>query len=94
MDLETLVNQGVDLSVMWRSLPPDFKTTMTVNDIEVPFWNYKSNAYLVPFTITGKYSKRNIKIVYGKPYKVSDDLEKENKKLENIITKMLKENKR
>ena len=54
----------------------------------------KSNAYLVPFTITGKYSKRNIKIVYGKPYKVSDDLEKENKKLENIITKMLKENKR
>ena len=54
----------------------------------------KSNAYIVPFSITGKYFKRNIKITYGKPYKVSSDLEKENKKLENTITKLIKENKR
>lgn len=52
----------------------------------------KTNAYIVPFTITGKYFKRNIKITYSKAYKVSADLEKENKKLENIIIKLLKEN--
>ena len=52
----------------------------------------KSNAYLVPFSITGKYSNRNITICYDKPYKVSDDLERENKKLMNKVTKLLKEN--
>ena len=41
--------------------------------------------------LTGKYKlfRRSIKITYGKPYKVTDDLEIENKKLMNIITKML-----
>ena len=54
----------------------------------------KSDAYIVPFSITGEYFKRNIKITYSKPYKVSDDLEKENKKLMNKVTKLLKENQR
>lgn len=55
----------------------------------------KTNSYIVPFTITGKYKlfRRSIKITYGKPYKVKDDLEKENNKLMNIISDMLKKEK-
>lgn len=54
----------------------------------------KSNANIVPFSITGKYFKRNIKITYGKPYKATSNLEKENKKLENKVIELLKENQR
>ena len=72
-------------------------TVNRTNDIILPFkygavsFEKKTGAYIVPFTITGKYKlfRRNIKITYGKPYKVTDDLEIENKKLMNIITKML-----
>ena len=46
MDLETLAEQGVDLSVMYRSLPPDFKTTMQAGNTDASIWNYKVNAYL------------------------------------------------
>ncbi len=72
-------------------------TVNRTNDIILPFkygavsFAKKTGSYIVPFTITGKYKlfRRNIKITYGKPYKVTDDLEIENKKLMNIITKML-----
>ena len=72
-------------------------TVNRTNDIILPFkygtvsFAKKTGAYIVPFTITGKYKlfRRSIKITYGKPYKVIDDLEIENKKLMNIITKML-----
>lgn len=72
-------------------------TVNRTNDIILPFkygavsFAKKTGAYIVPFTITGKYKlfRRSIKITYGKPYKVTDDLEIENKKLMNIITKML-----
>lgn len=72
-------------------------TVNRTNDIILPFkygavsFAKKTGAYIVPFTITGKYRlfRRSIKITYGKPYKVNDDLEIENKKLMNIITKML-----
>lgn len=72
-------------------------TVNRTNDIILPFkygavsFAKKTGAYIVPFTITGKYKlfRRNIKITYGKAYKVTDDLEIENKKLMNIITKML-----
>ena len=72
-------------------------TVNRTNDIILPFkygavsFAKKTGAYIVPFTITGKYKlfRRSIKITYGKPYKVNDDLEIENKKLMNIITKML-----
>ena len=50
----------------------------------------KTGCPIVPLVIKGKYTKRNISIRYGKPYYVKDDLEKENKKLENIISDMLK----
>lgn len=55
----------------------------------------KTNAYIVPFSITGKYKiwRKSIKIKYGKPYKVVDSLEIENKKLMNIIDNMIKEEK-
>ena len=72
-------------------------TVNRTNDIILPFkygavsFAKKTGPYIVPFTITGKYKlfRRSIKITYGKPYKVTDDLEIENKKLMNIITKML-----
>lgn len=72
-------------------------TVNRTDDIILPFkygavsFAKKTGAYIVPFTITGKYKlfRRSIKITYGKPYKVTDDLEIENKKLMNIITKML-----
>ena len=72
-------------------------TVNRTNDIILPFkygavsFAKKTGAYIVPFTITGKYKlfRRSIKITYGKPYKVTDDLEIENKKLMNKITKML-----
>ena len=53
----------------------------------------KTDAYIVPFSITGSYNifKRNIKLIYGKAYKVTGDLEVENeklmKKVENLIKK-------
>ena len=54
----------------------------------------KSNSYIVPFSITGSYFKRSICICYGKPYKVSDDLEKENNKLEKKVIELIEENRR
>lgn len=48
-----------------------------------------SDSFLVPFVIKGKYKifRKGITIMFYKPYKVNDDLEKENKKLEEIISK-------
>lgn len=53
----------------------------------------KTNAFIVPFAITGKYKlfKRSIQIRYGKPYKVRHDIETENKKLMDIVSKMIME---
>ena len=55
----------------------------------------KTNSYIVPFTITGKYKlfRKSIKITYEKPYKVNGDLEIENEKLMNIISNMLQKEK-
>ena len=55
----------------------------------------KTDSYIVPFAITGKYKlfKRSIKITYGKAYKVSEDLDKENKILMNKVIKLKKEKK-
>ncbi len=55
-----------------------------------------TNSYIVPFAITGEYKvfKRNLKITYGKPYKITDkrDLTKENIKLMNKVIKLMKGN--
>ncbi len=72
-------------------------TINKTNDLILPFkfgavsFAKKTNSYIVPFAITGKYSKRNIKIRYGKAYKVKDDLEVENNRLMDKVKKLLKE---
>lgn len=55
----------------------------------------KTNAKIVPFVITGEYKFRtkNLKVTIGKPMSVSDDLEKENKKLRDTMIKMYKDSK-
>ena len=53
---------------------------------------FKTDAYIVPAGITGKYKFRGkIKVKYGKPFKVSNDLESANVKLKEEITKLIKE---
>lgn len=74
-------------------------TVNRTNDIILPFkygavsFAKKTNSYIVPFSITGSYNifKRNIKIIYGRAYKVTKDIESENnilmKKVECLIKK-------
>lgn len=52
-----------------------------------------SGALILPFSITGKYTflKKGVRITFGKPYKVVEDLEVENKKLENNVIELIKE---
>lgn len=51
----------------------------------------KTDSNLIPFTITGKYKlfKKSIRIEFYKPIKVKDNLDKENEKLMDIISKNL-----
>ncbi len=51
----------------------------------------EANATLVPFVITGKYKlfRKSLRVEFLKPIKVSDDLDKENQKLMEIISKKL-----
>ena len=56
----------------------------------------KTNAYIVPFAITGEYKFRSkdLKVTFGKPFKVGKmTLEEANDKLYNEVLKILKENK-
>lgn len=48
----------------------------------------KTNSFLVPFTITGKYKlfRKNIRIEFLSPYKVKSSLEEENKILMDLIS--------
>ena len=54
----------------------------------------KTDSYLVPFGITGdyKFRSKNLTIRFGKPFKACDDLEKANKKLEEEVAKLMREN--
>ena len=55
---------------------------------------YDTNTMIVPFSITGNYKlfSRNLKIKFGKPYKIKDsNLDNENKKLKYKISSMIKE---
>lgn len=53
-----------------------------------------SDVKIVPFAIIGEYKlfKKNIKIIFGKPYKIKDkdDLKKENITLMNKVIRLLK----
>lgn len=54
---------------------------------------FETKCKIVPFAIVGKYRWGRIKIIYGKAYTIlSYDLEKENKKLQNKIYKLIEEN--
>jgi len=55
----------------------------------------KTDSYIIPFSITGdyKFRSKNLKITYGKPFKVTDmQLEEANDKLYKEVEKLLKEN--
>ena len=55
----------------------------------------KTDAYIIPCALTGdyKFRSKNLKIVYGKPFKVTNmELEEANDKLYKKIEKLLKQN--
>lgn len=55
----------------------------------------KTNAYIVPFGITGdyKFRSKNLKIRYGKPFKVGEmDLQEANEKLYNEVKNLMELN--
>ncbi len=74
-------------------------TVNKTNKIILPFkygavsFAKKTGAYIVPFSITGSYNifKRNIKLIYGSPYKVTKSLEIENEILMNKVKNLIKE---
>ena len=67
-----------------KLLPFKIGTVKLAHDTDTP---------IVPFVIKGRFLKKGLKIIYGKPFKVeTDDLEKENEKFHKLIEKMLKEN--
>ncbi len=53
--------------------------------------SYDTDSYLIPFIITGKYKilNNNLRIEFLKPYKVKEDLTRENEKLRTLIEKRL-----
>ena len=72
-------------------------TTNKTKNIIMPFkygavkMAKEANAYIVPFSITGEYKFfGKLKITFGKPYKVSNDLEKENNILMEKVTNLIK----
>ncbi len=73
-------------------------TVNKTDDIILPFkygavsFAKKTGAYIVPFSITGSYNifKRNIRLIYGKPYKVTGNLEVENEKLMKKVKDLIK----
>lgn len=55
----------------------------------------KTDAYIVPFGLTGtyKFRSKDLKIRYGKPFKINNmDLEEANKKLYNEVKKLMELN--
>lgn len=55
---------------------------------------HKTDSYIVPYAITGDYKFRsnNLMVRIGKPFKVEDDLEEANQRLEKTIKALMKEN--
>lgn len=72
-------------------------TVNKTKDIILPFkygavsFALKTNAYIVPFAITGKYKpfRKSIKIEYGEAYKLDHELGSENKRLENKVKNLI-----
>ena len=55
----------------------------------------ETNSLIVPFSITNQYKllKKSVIICFDKPYKVTGDLNKENKILEEKVTNLIRSNK-
>ena len=51
-----------------------------------------TNTKIVPFSIDGKYFKKGLKIRFGKPVKITGDLEEELENFKNIIEELRNEN--
>ena len=53
-----------------------------------------TNSYIVPFSITNEYKlfRKSVKITFGSPYKVKENLEIENKRLMDKVSKLIIEN--
>ncbi len=72
-------------------------TVNKTKDIILPFkygavsFALKTNAYIVPFAINGKYKpfRKSIKIEYGEAYKLDHELGSENKRLENKVKNLI-----
>ena len=54
----------------------------------------ETNCYIVPFSITNKYKlfKKSVTVCFDKPYKVTGDIEKENKILEEKVINLIRSN--
>ena len=54
----------------------------------------ETNCYIVPFSITNKYKlfKKSVTVCFDKPYKVTRDIEKENKILEEKVINLIRSN--
>ena len=72
-------------------------TVNHTDDILLPFkygavsFANKTDSLIVPLVITGKYKlfRRSIKITYGKPFKMSGDLEKDNELLKKKVKDLM-----
>lgn len=70
-------------------------TINRTDDVTMPFkfgavkMCEETNSTMVPFVITGKYRsfRKGLRIEFFKPYKLKNDLEKENNKLRKIVEK-------
>ena len=53
-----------------------------------------TNSYIVPFAITNKYKflRKSVIISFGKPYKVTSEIEKETKILEKKVSELIRSN--
>ena len=78
-------------------------TINRTDDVIMPFkmgavkMSEKTNSPIVPFGITGKYKmfkRKSVRIEFFKPMYAKGDLEKANKKLEEIVSKCLIDNKK
>lgn len=75
-------------------------TINKTNDIIMPFkygavkMAAETNSYIVPFSITNKYKlfKKSVIICFDKPYKVTGNLEKDNKILEEKVINLIRRN--
>lgn len=104
IEKDDLINNLYDMDKFLNELVENHTITEDdyYNHILLPFkfgavsMAQKTDSYLVPFGITGEYKFRskNLVVRIGKPFKVlaDEDLESANKKLEESIRELIKEN--